>query len=143
MTQQQSNAERLERLWDAFEAEGPEGAGDLIAQVYDQEVEFNPLQAESAGGRTYRGLDGVIAFFGELDEIFSDVRYEPPQFHPVGEDLVVVLTRLIGIARDSGLPMRQDLSLVYEFNDGLAWRVTAYETPAEALEAAQRGHADA
>ena len=139
----EGNAEMLQRLWDTFETEGPKGAGGLIAQVYDPEVEFNPLQTKSAGGRTYRGLDGVIAFFGELDEAFSELRYEPPQFHPAGEDLVVVLTRLVGIARDTGLPVRQDLSLVYEFEGGLAWRVTAYETPAEALEAAERGHADA
>jgi hypothetical protein len=40
--------------------------------------------------------------------------------------------------------LRQDLSLVYEFNEaGRAQRVTAYEAPAYALEAAQRGHADA
>jgi ketosteroid isomerase-like protein len=56
---------------------------------------------------------------------------------------VVVLTRLAGISRETGHPLRQDLSLVYEFRGGLAWRVTAYETPAEALEAAERGHAGA
>jgi hypothetical protein len=36
-----------------------------------------------------------------------------------------------------------DLSLVYEFAGGLVRRVTAYESPAEALEAAERGHANA
>jgi ketosteroid isomerase-like protein len=139
----QSNAAKLEQLWDAFDAEGREGAARLLDQVYDPDVEFNPLPAGEAGGRTYRGIDGVIAFFDELNERFSHVRYEPPQFHPVGEELVVVLTRLNGLARDTGLPMRQDLSLVYEFSEGLAHCVTAYETPAEALEAAQRGHAGA
>jgi ketosteroid isomerase-like protein len=140
----QANADKLQGLWDTFDAEGAEGAARMIGEVYDPDVEFNPLQAESAGGRTYRGLDGVIAFFGELDEAFSETHYEPPQFHPVGDDLVVVLTRLVGMARDTGLPLRQDLSLVYEFNEaGRAQRVTAYETPADALEAAQRGHADA
>ena len=139
----QSNADKLQRLWDAFDAEGRDGAARLLDQVYDTDVEFNPLPAEEVGGRPYRGLEGVIAFFGELDASFTEVRYDAPQFHQVGEELVVVLTRLVGTARDTGLPLRQDLSLVYEFRSGLAWRVTAYEAPAEALEAAQRGHADA
>jgi ketosteroid isomerase-like protein len=140
----QGNAEKLQGLWEAFDREGVAGAARLIDKVYDPDGEFNPLPAQEVGGRTYRGLDGVVAFFGELDAAFVDVHYEPPQFHPVGDDLVVVLTRLVGMARDTGLPLRQDLSLVYEFGSGgRARRVTAYATPADALEAAERGHADA
>lgn len=143
MSAPESNADRLRGLWEAFDNEGPEATARLLDTVYHPDVEFNPLPAGAAGGGIYRGLEGVVAFFGELTESYSDVHYEPPQFHPVGADLVVVLTRLVGVARDSGLPMHQDLSLVYEFEAGLAHRVTAYGTPAEALEAAERGHADA
>ncbi len=81
---------------------------------------------------------------GELYEDFEEVAYEPPQFHPVGDETVVAFSRLVGLARGTAIPLRQDLPLVYEFDeDGLVRRVTAYESPAEALEAAQRGHADA
>jgi hypothetical protein len=84
------------------------------------------------------------AFFEELDEDFEEVRYELPQFHPVGDDIVVAFGLMVGIARGNAIPLRQDLPLVYEFTeDGLVRCLTAYETPAEALEAAQRGHADA
>jgi ketosteroid isomerase-like protein len=139
----QSNAERLRKLYEAFDFGGATAAAPLIDQTFDPDVEFNPLQAGEAGGRTYRGRDGMVAFFGELNKALEDVRYEPPQFHPVGEDMVVVFTRLVGSARDTAMPLRQDLSLVYEFADGLVRCVTAYESPADALEAAERGHADA
>jgi ketosteroid isomerase-like protein len=143
MTVSRSNAEKLRKLYEAFDFGGAEAAGPLLNEIFDSEVEFNPLESAEAGGRTYRGRDGVVAFFGELSEALEGVRYEPPQFHPVGDDLVVVFTRLVGTKRDTAMPMRQDLSLVYEFFDGRARCVTAYDSPAEALEAAERGHADA
>jgi ketosteroid isomerase-like protein len=140
---ERSNADKLRILYEAFDFGGPKAAAPLVGETFHPEVEFNPLEARGAGGRTYRGREGIVAFFGELDEAVEGVRYEPPQFHPVGKDLVVVFTRLVGSERGTSMPMRQDLALVYEFADGLATCVTAYDSPAEALEAAERGHADA
>ncbi len=138
------NVERVQRFWQAFEDEGMQGAAALVAETFHPDVEFNPLEAGQAGGRTYRGWGGMRAFFEELYEDFDEVTYEPPQFHPVGDDAVIAFSRLVGLARGTAIPMRQDLPLVYEFSeDGLVRSLTAYESPSEALEAAQRGHADA
>ena len=142
-TEPPSNGERIQRLWDTFDREGFAATQALIEETFDPDVEFNPLQHGEAGGRTYRGRDGMLAFFGELASAFADVHFEPPQCHQVGEDLVVTFTRMVGTSRDTKLPLRQDVSLVYEFAGGTVRCVTAYDTPAEALEAAQRGHADA
>jgi ketosteroid isomerase-like protein len=139
----QGNGEKIQLLWDTFEKGGFAATTALIDETFDADVEFNPLAAGGAGGRTYRGRDGMLAFFGELAEAFSDVQFEQPQCHEVGEDLVVTFTRMVGTSRETSLPLRQDLSLVYEFAEGRVHCVTAYESPAEALEAAQRGHADA
>jgi ketosteroid isomerase-like protein len=143
VTGEQSNAARIQQLWDTFESEGFGAAAEVAARIFDEDVEFNPLEAGSAGGRTYRGREGMMGFFGELAEGFADVDFEPVQCHSVGEEIVVAFTRMVGTAKGSGLPLRQDLSLVYEFGEGRVQCVTAYESPAEALEAAQRGHADA
>ena len=138
------NARRLEQLYDVFEHEGVAAAAELIGSLFDPDVEFNTLQTGQAGGRTYRGFEGMGGFFGELHSEVENVHYETPQFHPVGERLVVAFTRLVGSERDSSLPVRQDLALVYHFNENdCVIQVDAYDTPAEALEAAQRGHADA
>jgi ketosteroid isomerase-like protein len=139
----QNNAETLRRRFDAFETGGPRAAAELIDATFDPDVEFNPLPAGEAGGRTYRGLDGVAGFFSELHESFDDVRYESREFYPVGEARVIVFTHLVGVDRENSSPMRQELSLLYEFAGGRARRVSAYDTPAEALEAAERGHVGA
>ena len=138
------NAENLQRMFDVFDNEGPAAAAGVIEELFDPDVEFNTLQTGHAGGQTYRGYEGMGGFFGELHSEFEDVHYEAPQFHPVGKRLVVAFTRLVGSERGSSIPVRQDLALVYHFNEeGCVIQVDAYDTPAEALEAAQRGHADA
>jgi ketosteroid isomerase-like protein len=143
MTGQPSNADKLRRLFDAFDEGGPRAAAELIEETFDPDVEFNPRPAADAGGRTYRGLDGVAGFFAELHEALDQVRYESRQFYSRGEDLVIVFTDLAGIDKHTSMLIRQELSLLYEFAGGLATRVTAYDSPADALEAAERGHADA
>ena len=143
MTSGPSNAELIQGLWDTFESEGFAATAEVVDRIFDEDVEFNPLEAGGAGGRTYRGRDGMMGFFGELAEGFADVGFEPVQCHDVGGNVVVAFTRMVGTAKGTGLPMRQDLSLVYEFGEGRVQCVTAYDTPAEALEAAERGHADA
>jgi hypothetical protein len=62
----QSNGERILRLNEAFEQEGPEAVGKLIDETFDDDIEFIPLQT------------------GEVHAATS-------------------------------MPVRQDLSLVYEF----------------------------
>jgi ketosteroid isomerase-like protein len=143
MSSEPSNADKLRALFDAFETGGPEAAAPHVERSFHPEVEFNPMPAGSAGGRTYRGLDGVKGFFSELHDGFDAVRYESRQFYTAGEDTVIVMTTLYAADRSTGVPLRQELSLLYEFAGDLAIRVTAFDTPAEALEAAERGHAGA
>ena len=138
------NAKQLEKLYDVFKNEGGAAAAEIIADLFDPDVEFNTLQTGHAGGQTYRGYEGMGGFFGELHSEFENIHYEAPQFHPVGKRIVVAFTQLVGSERSSSIPVRQDLALVYHFNEeGCVIQVDAFDTPAEALEAAQRGHADA
>jgi ketosteroid isomerase-like protein len=143
VTTADDNCALIVRLYEAFESEGPVGAAPLIEAAFDPEVEFAPLEHGRAGGATYRGLEGMAAFFAELHGELRDVTYEPPQCHPVGDSVVIAFTRMAGVDRRNGVPQRQDLALVYEFSDATVRRVIAYETPADALEAVEKGHADA
>ncbi|MDQ2938963.1 MAG: nuclear transport factor 2 family protein [Actinomycetota bacterium] len=104
MTAPQSNSERIFRLYEAFENEGPEAVGKLIEETFDDDVEFIPLQTGEVGGRVYRGRDGMLAFFAEIHETLEDVCYEAPQCHGVGDDLVVAFTRLAGTDRETSVP---------------------------------------
>ena len=133
----EANIESLRRLYEVSESDGREAAEDLIDEIYDPEVEFSPLLAREVEGRSYHGLDGMRTFFGELRDALGDYHYELPEYRAVGDDLVVVLTRLVGTGRGSNVPISQELALVCEFEGGLVRRLTAYSTREEGLKAAQ------
>jgi hypothetical protein len=137
MTTRQRNLERLRRWNDTFESEGFEGAERIVDDIFDPEVEFSPLLAREVEGRTYHGRGELRAFFRELNETLEEIRYAPSEYHPVSDDVIVLLTRLAGTGRGSAVPIGQDLGMVYEFQDGFVRRVTAYGSYDEAFRAAR------
>ena len=137
MNERSRNLARLRRWVEAYEAGGLDAAEDVIEEVFDPEVEFSPLLAREIEGRTYRGHRGMREFFGELNDMLGDVRYEPPELESVDDDVIVLTTRLVGSGRGSSVPLGQDLALVYEFRDGMVIRFTAYGSRSEAMDAAR------
>ena len=126
MTTRQENIAVLQLWSDTYEREGFEAAEQIVEQVFDPEVEFSPLLAREIEGRGYKGHDGIRAFFRELNETLGDVRYAPPEIDPVSDDLIVLLTRMVGTGRGSAVPIGQELGMVYEFQGGRVRRLTAY-----------------
>ena len=141
MTAGQGNLDAV-RDWYArtegtYEGGGLQAATELIPEIFDPEVEFSPWLAREVEHRTYHGHDGLRTFFQELQDMLGEVRYAPPEFHPLSDDVIVVFTRLEGVGRGSDVPVGQDLGLIYEFQDGLVIRLTAFGSHEEALDAAK------
>jgi ketosteroid isomerase-like protein len=142
----QGNLETLER-WYAHlrqvygEGGDLEAALALIPEMFDPDVEFSPWTAREVEQGTYRGHDGLRRFFGELRDMLGPVRYSPEEYHPLSDDLIVVLTRLEGVGQRSDVPVGTDLGLIYEFQDGLVIRLTAFGSHEEALNAAKEKQA--
>jgi ketosteroid isomerase-like protein len=141
VTADRSNLETV-REWyvrseNQYEGGGLEAASGLIPEIFDPEIEFSPWLAREVEQRTYHGHDGLRTFFGELQDMLGEVRYAPPEFHPLTDDVIVVFTRLEGVGRGSDVPVGQDLGLIYEFRDGLVIRLTAFGSHEEALNAAK------
>jgi hypothetical protein len=131
------NLEALRRWSETYEQEGVEAALALVDEIYDPEVEFSPLLAREVEGRTLRGRDELRSFFRDLTQTLEGARYEGTELHPVAPDTIVLFTRLIGSGRGSTVPIGQELGLVYEFEDGLIRRVTAYGSRDEAMSKAR------
>jgi ketosteroid isomerase-like protein len=134
----EANLEAIRRWSDTFRDRGFEAALAMVDEIFDPEVEFSPLLARELEGRTYRGHDGLRDFFSELNEMLGGVHYEPAEYEPVADDVIVLLTRIIGTGRGSAVPIGQDLCMVYEFRDGLVRRMTAYSSREEAFEVARK-----
>jgi ketosteroid isomerase-like protein len=86
--------------------------------------------------KTYRGREESKEFWRMLQDVFSELRWEPLEFTDLG-DAVVVETRLVARGRGSDLRVEADETDVFWFRDGQLARVQGFATKEEALEAVE------
>lgn len=127
-----SNLEIIERLFDAFNEEGVDGALRLIHP--DFEVTTPPELASEPD--TYRGHEGVRRWFDSFDEVMDEIRWDAHDFREVEEKVLVEFT-LRARGKTSGLDFGQDAVMVWELRDGKAIGVSLYTTLDEALGATE------
>jgi ketosteroid isomerase-like protein len=120
------------RGYEAFRRAGVEG----ILEFLDPEIEWRAWDRFSREPNVVHGHDGVRHLFSVYEENFSNLRAEPLEFIPAGDDVVVVPFRLTGKERSTGEPIRLDLVHVWSGGDGIAKRVEVYESKREAFKAA-------
>ena len=131
------NLTAIQRAWEARESEGFDAGAAVLGEMLHPEVEFSPWMGREVEQRVCRGPEEVRQFFVELDDTLGELRYENRRYEQPGDDVVVVLTRLTGVPRGGTTRIEHDLGLVFEFEDGVVVRVTAYGSHDEALEAAR------
>jgi ketosteroid isomerase-like protein len=105
-------------------------AGESPRELIDPDVEYvNPPDAVEPGTRR-----GRKAFAG-IRSAYDDVKVEPERFIDAGDD-VVVLARLTGRGRASGLDIDWRQGYIWTVEGGRGVRFRWFNTPEEALEAA-------
>jgi len=102
-------------------------AGDFI----DPEVEYvNPPDAVEPGVRIGRRA------FAEIRSSYEDVQIEPQEYIDTAGEDVVVIARVRGRGRGSGLPVDWRHGYIWTVRDGQAVRFRWFNQPQEALAAA-------
>ena len=98
---------------------------DLI----DEDLEYvNPPEAVEPGTRRGRSaLSGIR-------DAFDEVRVEPEDVIPVGDDQVLVLAHMTGRARGSGAPLDTRQGYLWTVRGGRAVRFEWFRTHEHALE---------
>jgi len=105
--------------------------GGLLMAVHP-DVEFTSLIAE-AEGETFRGHDGVRRWWNEVVLPLGGLHGEPEDVRDYGD---IVLARVLGTYRPSGIEVHQTVWNVVRFRAGKATWWQFFRTEAEALEAA-------
>lgn len=109
-------------------------APDLWASLApDFELHGRPDVPDS---QDYRGREVTKDFWRMLQEVWSELRWEPLEFTDLG-DAIVVETRIVGVGRGSDVPIEADETDVFWFRDGRIVLVQGFATKAEALEAVE------
>jgi ketosteroid isomerase-like protein len=139
----EENVALARQLYDAINSIGPTGKDfvdpeELMPEFWaklapDFELRGRP---DIPDQKTYRGPEESKEFWRMLQDVWAEIRWEPLEFHDLGE-AVVVETRLRGVGRGSDVPIEADETDVFWFRDGKLAVVTGFATKEEAFEAAR------
>jgi ketosteroid isomerase-like protein len=89
-------------------------------------------------GRVLRGFEGTMEWISDTRETWDEYSQEVAEITEVGDAVVVVLA-LSARGGGSGVPVAQELAVVWRFEDGMAIEARSYTSREEALEAARVG----
>ena len=111
------------------------GGVEAILAFLEPDIEWINEHPEPLRG-TYRGHDGVRRYFGELTALFEDLRLDPYEFIPIGNEYVLVFQRVRGRGVRTGVVGAQPVATLWKVGRQGAARVRLFYDRAEALKAA-------
>jgi ketosteroid isomerase-like protein len=124
----QENVEVVQRAFEAY----ARGDVEAMLEAFDQEVEWKQVEEPAP----VYGRDGVREALRRWDETWDNPQVEAEEYIDAGE-CVVVLIRLRGLGRASGVPVEMASYHVFTVRNGKVARMFEYGPGkrAEALEA--------
>ena len=126
----QENVNLVVRAIEAFRVGGVEAT----LRFYPSDVLWHPFP-EWVGDTEYRGHDGVRRVTGIWTDNLDDFAIELEEVRDLG-DRVLMLGETAGRIKETGLPIRQRLGVVFsDFRKGKVGEAHYFATWAEALEA--------
>jgi ketosteroid isomerase-like protein len=125
----QENVEIVRRLVQAFYGRDVE----TVTSTLDAEIEFESALVEH---KTYRGMAGMSEYRRDLDDAWAEWRSEGDRFLSAGPESVVHLYRIVGIGKGSGVPVAQDIAILWTLRAGRIVRGKVFLDQQDALEAA-------
>jgi ketosteroid isomerase-like protein len=116
-----SNVEVVRLLFERFAEGGIEPALEGLSEELVIEIPADM----SAEPDTYHGHEGARRYFDGFDGMIEDLRYEPLELIPVGDD-VLAHVRLSGRGASSGLDVALEPYVMHELADGKIVRIRPY-----------------
>jgi ketosteroid isomerase-like protein len=127
----QENVERMRAFFEAWRGGDSERQTALMREYLHPEFELHPLYFD----RVYEGVAGMQEFFSDMRNTWEDYVLDLQEIVDLGERVVVVL-RMSARGAGSGVPVAQELGVVYTFRGQKAIRAKAFASRADAFEAA-------
>jgi ketosteroid isomerase-like protein len=107
--------------------------GKTVRELFHEDGEFRSAIVGGIEGGVYR-YDDVERNFSDLDEAFEDWHTEGERFLDVGGDKAVVLYRIVGKGKGSGVPVDQPVGIVFTLRGGKIILGEVHLDPQEALQ---------
>jgi ketosteroid isomerase-like protein len=112
--------------------------GDLDAwfEYVADDIDYRAAEGALDDHGPIHGRDALRAHVQDWLDMFDDFKSEPVEVIDAGEDEVIVVTRISGRAKLSGVETDLTYAALYTFRDGKINRGREYWTREQALEAA-------
>jgi ketosteroid isomerase-like protein len=130
-------------LREAYEAIGEDGLEGAAAwELIDDDILIRD-RPEAPDPQTYRGREGARKALAVSDESFESFAMVPVELIGVGDQHVVVVLRMSGRGRGSGVPVEETIAHLWTVRGGKAVALQVYTDPEDALrDARAAGDAD-
>jgi ketosteroid isomerase-like protein len=108
---------------------------DAIFECVNSDIEWFPAVPVSFGGGALRGREGIEAYLRDVSDTWEAYRVVGQDFRDLGEDRVLVLSRVEGRGAVSGGMVDAAMGQIFDFRDGQISRVRTYLDHGQALKA--------
>ena len=117
---------------EAYERIGTQGFTAVAWELIDDDVVVRD-RPEIPDPRTYHGHAGVLEALASSDESFEQFGMDMEDLIGVGDRHVVVVLRMHGRGRGSGVPVEERIAHLWTVRDGKAAEMQVYSDPDRAL----------
>ena len=107
---------------------------EVFTALTSPDFEWSPSMV-AIEGEVFRGSEGIRRYFASLSSAWDQFVIRPETFRDL-PDLVIMLGRLSGCGKNSGVPVDASLGMVFDLRDGKIARIRGYLDHGEALQAA-------
>jgi ketosteroid isomerase-like protein len=122
--------QNIEAISQGYEAVG-QGNFDGMLDIVDPEVVIRD-RPESPDPRTYHGHAGARQALESSNESFEDFELRPEEFIAEG-DYVIVVLKMRGTGRGSGVTVEERIAHQWKVRDGKAVALQVYSDPEDAI----------
>jgi ketosteroid isomerase-like protein len=126
----EENVEIVRRAIDAFNRRDADGIEEFITA----DCVWFPALLREVEGTGFRGREGLDAYFAAASDTWEEFRIVADEFRPFGDDRILVLGRIEGSGRGSGVQVETPWACVYDFDGDRLSRIRAFLGHDEALE---------
>jgi ketosteroid isomerase-like protein len=117
-------------------AGNPRAVYERFDEVCHPDFEWHPRMV-GFGKETYVGKDGFRQYVEDMEATMDEVDLAVTEVRAVGDHQVLLVGRLRMLGKGSGVPLDTEWALLYRIESGLARSGVAFDSHAEAEEAAR------
>jgi ketosteroid isomerase-like protein len=127
-----ANAETVRQALHAWERRD----SGAIRELLDEQAEFRSAIVGGIEGGIYRGHDDIERYLEDLDDSFENWHTESERCLDLGGGKVLLLYRIVGEGKGSGVPVDQPAAILFTLRAG---RITAGEVHLDPQDALRTG----